>query len=129
MRQPFSVLIVDDEPDTLEVLKDVLSRKGYRVVTAEEGREALDKLKSESFHVVMTDIKMPHLDGFLLLETIKKNYPETEVIIFTGYSSIEMAVQTIKKGATDYVVKPIDVEKLLRIIEKIKEAKTTHESQ
>jgi len=119
-----SVLIVDDEEDILNVLKFILTKEGYQVDTALDGKQALQLFKKGSYDIVLTDLRMPEMDGIELLQRIKEIRPETEVLIMTAYASIESAVLAMKKGAADYIVKPFlneDVKmRIARVAEHIK---------
>lgn len=113
------ILIVDDEPLVRRSLSEFLTLEGYTVSSAGNGREALDLLKNYNADIVITDIKMPDTDGLQLLKQIKKNHPETPVILMTGYGSIENAVAAIKEGAYDYVTKPIVDSDIKIVIERL----------
>ncbi|RLB08400.1 MAG: sigma-54-dependent Fis family transcriptional regulator [Deltaproteobacteria bacterium] len=113
------ILVVDDEPAVRESLKDWLQEEGYEVGLASSGEEAIEMVKNEFWHVVLLDLKMPGLDGIETLQTIKKLEPEIEVIIVTAYATIESAVESIKLGAYDYVIKPLDPEEVELQIKKI----------
>lgn len=119
-----TVLIVDDEEDILNILKFILTKEGYQVDTALDGKQALQLFKKGSYDIVLTDLRMPEMDGIELLERIKEIRPETEVLIMTAYASIESAVLAMKKGAADYIVKPFlneDVKmRIARVAEHIK---------
>ena len=119
-----SVLIVDDEEDILNILKFILTKEGYQVDTALDGKQALQLFKKGSYDIVLTDLRMPEMDGIELLQRIKEIRPETEVLIMTAYASIESAVLAMKKGAADYIVKPFlneDVKmRIARVAEHIK---------
>lgn len=119
----FSILVVDDEKDYCDVLKMILAGKGYKVDTCENGAIALEKLKQEYFDLVVTDLMMPVMDGLTLLEEIKKNYDETEVIMLTAHGTIERAVDAMKAGAWTYVTKGHDPEELFMEIRKIRDTK------
>ena len=106
------ILVVDDEPAVRESLKDWLQEEGYEVGLASSGEEAIEMVKNEFWYVVLLDLKMPGLDGIETLQTIKKLEPEIEVIIVTAYATIESAVESIKLGAYDYVIKPLDPEEV-----------------
>ncbi len=116
----FKILIVDDEVDYLNLMKDSLDEKGYNSNKAISGMEALKKLKEENFNLVITGLKMPKMDGIQLMERIKKDFPDIEVIIATLYGSIENAVEAMKKGAFSYFVRSNSFEELLIEIEKIR---------
>ncbi len=103
-----SVLLVDDEPDIREVLNIVLSDSGYTVYTAENGEKALQVFKEVNPAIVLTDIKMPGMDGIELLDRIKREDPEVEVIMITGHGDMELAIQSIQKDASDFITKPIN---------------------
>lgn len=100
------ILIVDDEKDILRALEFVLSREGYSVATATSGEEAIELLKKEEYDLILTDLKMPGMDGMEVLEKSLQLRPSTAVIIMTAYATVESAVQAMRMGASDYIVKP-----------------------
>jgi len=102
------ILLVDDEEGIRKVLSITLSDAGYRVFVAENGREALRIFKTESPPIVMTDIKMPGMDGIELLKNIKRENPDTEVIMITGHGDMDLAIESLKHEATDFITKPIN---------------------
>ncbi|MEW5947521.1 MAG: sigma-54 dependent transcriptional regulator [bacterium] len=110
------ILIVDDEPHVLEVLERFLTREGYAVEKAANGREALQTLSRRDFDVVVADVKMPEMNGMELLGEIRKLPVNTEVIMMTAYGSVEGAVEAMKAGAYNFVEKPVNVEKLLATV-------------
>ena len=112
------ILIVDDELNMRLVLKALLNKEGYDVVTAADGFEALKILKGGDVEVVVTDMKMPKLDGMGLLERVIREYPSTPVIIITAHGTIAKAVDALKKGAFDYITKPFDRDELKSVIHK-----------
>lgn len=116
----FKILIVDDEKEYRDVLRMILEGKGYIAETAGSGKEALEKLKSNSFSLVLSDLIMPEMGGIELLEQIKEKFPETDVIIVTGYGTVQNAVEAMKKGAFTYFIKSHDPEELLLEIGKVK---------
>lgn len=118
-REKFKILIVDDEIEYQDVYEMILSDKGYYVRCVSSGTEAINLLKKENFHLILTDLIMPEMGGMELLEKIKKEYDDTKVIIVTGYGTIETAVSAIKKGAFSYFIKSHESEELLIEIEKI----------
>jgi DNA-binding NtrC family response regulator len=113
------IMLVDDEERFLSTTKKLLSKKGIDLLTALSGGEALEMLNSHSVHVVILDVKMPGMDGMATLREIKRRHPLTEVIMLTGHATVESAVEGLKSGATDYLIKPADIEELL---EKAEEA-------
>ena len=113
------MMLVDDEERFLQTTSKLLSKKGYDVVTASSGTEALEKLISQNTHVVILDVKMPGMDGNATLKEIKKLYPMVEVIMLTGHATVESAIDGLKSGAIDYLMKPADIEE---IIEKAEDA-------
>ena len=107
-----SVLLVDDEPKMGVVLKAGLESDDVSADVATSGTEALDLLGKKRYEVVITDLRMPDLDGIALLERIKQKWPETEVILITAYATSQTAVEALRKGAYDYVIKPFDMDEL-----------------
>ncbi|MDH5742996.1 MAG: response regulator, partial [Candidatus Aminicenantes bacterium] len=97
------ILVVDDSPDTLEVLQRNLESKGYNVLTAAGAVEAIKILESMPVDLVITDLKMPEVDGLSLVRHVHENYKNTEVMMITGYPSIEGAVEAVKTGAEEYL--------------------------
>jgi DNA-binding NtrC family response regulator len=107
-------LIVDDEKEFVEIIARRLRHRGYRVDCAFCGTEALEKLEKENgIDVVILDIRMPDLDGIKTVEKIKKKYPLVEVIMLTGYATVHSAVEALKFGAFDYLMKPCDLNYLI----------------
>ena len=99
------ILVVDDEQSMAQFLGIVLRKEGYHVVTANNGRDALDKVKAENFDVVITDIKMPGMDGIQLLQGVKKHDPSLPVVIMTAYASQQSAIDAVNLGAFQYLIK------------------------
>ena len=126
-----TILLVDDEPDIREVLNISLSDIGYKVLTAENGADALNIFKNADIPVVITDIKMPGIDGIELLRKIKYENPETEVIMLTGHGDLDLAIKSLKFEATDFITKPINDDALelalVRAFEKIEMRKKLRE--
>ena len=113
------ILIAEDEEIMRITLKDVLSREGYQVTTADDGQEGLERFKQHDFDLVIADLRMPKLDGIQLLKEIKRLSPETAVIMITAYGTVETAVQAMRLGAHDYLTKPLLIEELLMMMEKV----------
>ncbi len=120
----FKILIAEDEEVTLRHLKYALQKEGYDLTCVNNGIDASDKLEKEGFDILIADIKMPGMDGITLLGKVKEKYPDTEVIIITGFGSIESAVNAMKKGATDYITKPFNIDELNLKIKKIQGKKS-----
>jgi len=107
-----TILIIDDEKSLVDLLAVVFKKEGYRVKTSLSANGALDLLEKEAFDLVITDIKMPQRSGMDILKAVKERSPEVPVIMITAYGSVKQAVDALKAGALDYVVKPFDVEEL-----------------
>jgi len=112
------ILIVDDSIDTLEMVQRNLKSKGYRTFTAVSVVEAINILKSTPIDLVITDIKMPKVSGYDLIEHIKENFKEIETVVITGFPSIEGAVKSLKIGAEEYLPKPFTDDELFSIVER-----------
>ncbi|HAY39781.1 MAG TPA: two-component system response regulator [Desulfobacteraceae bacterium] len=108
------LMLVDDEERLLSSIAKLLSKKGIDVVTATSGAEAIEKLKHQNIHVVILDVKMPGMDGNETLVEIKRLFPMVEVIMLTGHATVESAVDGLKFGATDYLMKPIGIDELIQ---------------
>ncbi|RZB38453.1 MAG: hypothetical protein SRB2_00201 [Desulfobacteraceae bacterium Eth-SRB2] len=108
------MMLVDDEERFLSTAKKLLEKKGYDVVTASSGAEALEKIRVQNIHVVILDVKMPGMDGIATLKEIKKRFPLTEVIMLTGHATMESAVDGLKSGAIDYLTKPADINEIIQ---------------
>jgi DNA-binding NtrC family response regulator len=112
--EKMTIMLVDDEERFLFTTKKLLSKKGIDLLTASSGAETLEKLSSHTVHVVILDVKMPGMDGMATLREIKRQYPLTEVIMLTGHATVESAVEGLKSGATDYLMKPANIDELLQ---------------
>jgi DNA-binding NtrC family response regulator len=117
-RGAVKVLLADDEKSIRLTLGDDLEASGHDVKAAADGKEALDLIEKERFDVLITDIKMPGVTGIELLSKAKESSPDTEVILITGFGTIESAVEAMKLGAYDYITKPFDMEHVLRTADK-----------
>ncbi|MBU8910882.1 MAG: response regulator [Desulfobacterales bacterium] len=111
--EKMKIMLVDDEERFLKTTKKLIERKGYEVLTAQGGEEALEKLRPQNIHVVILDVKMPGMDGNETLKAIKALYPLVEVIMLTGHGTMDSAIDGLKSGAFDYLVKPADIEEIL----------------
>ena len=112
------VAVVDDEPLALKNIRRIVARDGHEVEAFTNPVQALQRMLQSPFHIVMTDIRMPQMSGMELLERIKARFPETQVILFTGYASVDDAVKAIKKGAFYYVEKPLTPDKILSVLKR-----------
>ena len=112
MKRRANVLVVDDEKTVCKSCKKILIQAGYNVDVALSGEEALNKVKANGFDVVITDWKMPEIDGIEVARRIKKENPNIAVIMITGYPSVETSIKAIRSGVSDYVPKPFTPEEL-----------------
>lgn len=113
-QSPVNILVVDDDRETRELLREVLGEEGYHVITAASGEEALETGKQECFDVIISDMKLgPNLTGLDVLRTYKALHPESEVILITAFGTMETAIQSLKAGAFDYLSKPFKIDELL----------------
>ena len=110
------VLVVDDEATIREMLAEFLELEGYAVSTAADGMSALDALDGGIFDLVLTDMKMPRMGGITLLENMKKHAPSTIAVIMTGFGTVETAIDAMKRGAYDYILKPFKLEEVLHVV-------------
>lgn len=111
-----SILLVDDEDAVRESLGSWLREDGYPVDTAPDGQTALDKLSQHAYAILLVDLKMPGMDGLQVLVEAKKRQPELVVILMTAYATVDTAVQAMKHGAHDYLVKPFEPEELSQMV-------------
>jgi len=125
-----AILVVDDEPEMGELVREILQERGHRVRIASDGREALKRLAEEEIALVLTDLRMKGMQGIELLGEIKRSRPDTSVILMTAFGSVETAIEAMKQGATDYLIKPIKTEDLVRVTERaVREAALRREVQ
>ena len=110
------ILVVDDEEVIREILADFLTMEGFQVRTAEDGGSALVELSRSRFDLVLSDLKMPNMGGLELLSAIRKHTPHVVTIIMTGFGTVETAIEAMKQGAYDYVLKPFKVEEVVHTI-------------
>jgi DNA-binding NtrC family response regulator len=114
-----NILLVDDEPDLRVSLGEVLREEGHAVDLASDGEAAMACLASRPFHLVISDVRLPKLDGLTLLRRIRRDFPSTEVLLMTAYGSIGDAVTAMKDNAVDYLTKPFDISALVTAVEQI----------
>ena len=112
-----SVLVVDDEPEMAIALRETLRRDGYRVSLAQNGQEAIEKISREDYGWVISDVRMPSVDGWELLSRLKEKSPLTRVIFMTAYGTVPQAVEAMKQGAVNFLTKPFKAEDLRKILD------------
>ena len=117
-RVEMTILLIDDEPDILRTVGNYLRDRGYRIYPVEGGGEGLDVLRREAVDIVITDLKMPGMDGLEVLREVKRTSPEVEVIIVTAYGDVEAAVQAMREGAFDFFTKPVKMRELTAALER-----------
>ena len=110
------ILIVDDETEMRIALETTLKREGYDLTLAENGKQALERLNENTFDLLLTDVKMPKMNGIELLKILKQQSPKTAAIMMTAYGDIDNAVETMKAGAFDYLLKPFSAEILVATV-------------
>jgi len=125
-----NILLVDDEVPFVEAMTRRLTRRELHVETAFSGPEALERLESQgNIEVVILDVKMPGMDGIQTLQAIKSKYPLVEVIMLTGHATVESAIDGMKLGAFDYLMKPCDMEILVDKVKEASQTKRRHEEK
>lgn len=107
------ILVIDDEKSIRNTLKEILTYEGFEVVEAQDGMEGLKFVEKEKFDIILSDIKMPKMDGIEVLEKLQELSPETPVVMISGHGNIDTAVEAIRKGAFDYISKPLDLNRML----------------
>jgi DNA-binding response OmpR family regulator len=110
------VLVVDDEPDAVELLREFLAAKGYEVTTASDGEEALLKVKQDRPHLILLDVRMPRMNGMEVLKRVREIDREVGVIMVTAVNEEETGRQALRMGAFDYITKPLDLKYLERTL-------------
>jgi DNA-binding NtrC family response regulator len=124
------ILVVDDDADVRSILTKILSEKGFQTDEASSGKDAIEKATSEDFDIAILDLMMPEISGMDVLIELKKVKPKTKIIMITGFATIDNAVQSIKKGASDYITKPFKISDLDATIKRtLEEAKFDTEIQ
>lgn len=124
MNKP-SILVVDDELLIRDLLYDFFTNQGWEIAIAENGAKALDILKERKVDLILTDLKMPEIDGLDLTEIVKNEYPQIPVVIMTGFPSIDSAIQALRFKVEDYVIKPFNINQLYKTCaKKVNEVKT-----
>lgn len=112
-----SILVVDDELLIRDLLYDFFTGQGWAISVAENGQKALDILRQKKVDLVLTDLKMPHMDGIDLTTKVRQDYPDIPVVVMTGYPSVESAVAALRQRVADYITKPFNINELCKSIE------------
>ena len=130
MQQNANILIIDDEKIALRNLEHVMKKEGYSVVATQSGQNALRLLEEQSFDIVLTDLRMEKVDGMQILKRCHELYPETEVIMITGFATLETAVETMKHGAFYYISKPFKLDEVRKVVkEAVEKVRLKHENR
>ncbi len=112
------ILVVDDDELVQKTLKRALDRDGMIVTLAPAAKVALEMLKKEQFELIITDVKMPEMDGITFLKTVKLDNPEIPIIVITGFATVEMTKEALQNGAYNFITKPFEIENILAIVKK-----------
>jgi DNA-binding NtrC family response regulator len=118
MKSSITILVVDDEEMMRNLLEKILGREGYKIKTAEDGQAALEVLKSEKVDIIISDMKMPRMNGFELLKVVKKEHPEIGVIIMTAYGDTYTVKDALLLGADEYITKPFKSYEISLVVER-----------
>ena len=125
-----NILLVDDEVPFVETMTKRLNKRGFDILFAHTGQDALDRLsRNRGIEVVILDVKMPGMDGVQTLEEIKRRFPIAEVIMLTGHATVESAIEGMKLGAFDYLMKPCDMDQLVSKVEAAAQRRRAHEEK
>jgi len=118
-----NILIVEDDPKMRNSLKEIMGREGYLTDSAETGEEALLKMRQTYYDLVITDLRLPGIDGMEVLRTVQKAVLDTSVVIITAYASVDNAVEAMKEGAEDYIAKPFNIDEIRLVVKKVLDKK------
>ena len=122
MAEPLDILIVDDEPIVGERLSSFLRKDGHQVEACTEPEAALERVKTKVFDLVISDIRMGEIDGIQVMETVSARSRRTKVVMITGYATLELARESLAKGAFDFIAKPFKLKEIRRTIKKASES-------
>lgn len=111
-------MVVDNEVGVCDIYRNILQKEGFDVETFLDGESAMERIDHQHFDIVITDLKMPKVDGYHVIRKIKEVSPRTEIIVISGYATLDSVVQTIKMGVNDYLVKPFEVVDLVAKVKK-----------
>src|SRR5262245_53461709 len=124
-----SLLIIDDEPKMSGVLARMLARDGYDVEWTDSPNDALQKLGNRGFDIVLCDLRMPEMSGIDVLERAKRVNPDMDFVMMTAYATPQTAVESMKKGAIDYLIKPFAIEELKSLIKRIEQSRSERDDE
>ena len=116
MDKQIRVLVVDDEPEICHLIEQVLKREGYQVDVSFSGIDALQMIKSFNYHLLLTDLEMPEVDGLELIKKAKKECPEIRAIMVTGNASVDIAIRSLRHRIDGYIRKPFNISKLRKVV-------------
>lgn len=117
MTEGHSILVVDDELLIRDLLYDFFHGQGWEIALAENGEKALRIIESKKVDLVLTDLKMPDMDGMTLTKQLRESHPEIPVVVMTGYPSVDTAVEALRNKVADYIVKPFNINRLYKLVE------------
>jgi len=120
------ILLVDDEENTRMALSRLLTREGYIVDTVANGFEALNHLREHDVNLIVTDINMPEMDGIEFLRELNRSFPDSNVIMITAYGGVESYIEAINLGAFEYINKPVKIEELKSVLERVFSTKSRY---
>src|SRR5512133_267710 len=121
------ILVVDDEPNVLITLEEILKQEGYNVDACGDGAQALAAIRERHYDLVLTDLKMPNVDGLAVLAEVRKRSPNTVTVMLTGFGSVDSAIEAVHLGAYEYLVKPAEVPELKAAVRRALERKRLSE--
>jgi len=124
-----NILVIDDDPDLREVVGEVLRGEGHTVDIAPDAEIAIERLAACSFDLVVSDVRLPKVDGLTLLHRIRREFPLTEVLLMTAYGSIGDAVTAMNDSAVDYLRKPFEIDRLIAVVARIEERRRSKDEQ
>lgn len=116
MTESPSLLVVDDELLIRDLLYDFFHGQGWDIAVAESAEKALEMLRNKSFDLLLTDLKMPQMDGMALTEEVRSQFPQLPIVIMTGYPSVDTAVAALRQQVADYIIKPFNINQLHKLI-------------
>ena len=120
------ILIVDDHASTRDTLSDIVKKAGHAPITARNGREAFDVLDEREVDIVVTDLKLPDVDGLAIVDRVKRSLPGVPLVLITAHGSEDVAVTAMKRGAADYLSKPLDLNRLRAVLEGMTRVRGLH---